>query len=186
MGYVLGIDEVGRGAWAGPLVIGAVILGEPIPGLKDSKMLTARRRQKFAQEILEKAVFAGLGWAEPKEIDDYGLSTAHMLACMRAVRNAPRCSQIIIDGNINYLPGYENAICKVKADQTVPQVSAASIVAKVARDKYMSEQALIHKNYGFDRHVGYGTKLHIESLKKQGLCVLHRKSYKPIVCYGVV
>lgn len=181
MGYILGIDEVGRGAWAGPLVIGAVILSEPIYGLQDSKLLSAEKRQKLAKEILDKAEFAGLGWAEPEEIDQYGLSAAHVLACLRAMRNSPKCSQIIIDGNFNYLSDHPNAICKIKADQTVPAVSAASIVAKVARDKYMAEQALTHKDYGFDNHVGYGTKLHIESLEKLGVCELHRKSYKPVI-----
>lgn len=181
MGYILGIDEVGRGAWAGPLVMGAVILSEPIEGLKDSKLLTVRRRQELAEEILESAIFAGLGWADAEEIDNYGLSAAHVLACRRAICNAPKCSQIIIDGNVNYLSGYPNAICRIKADQTVPQVSAASVIAKVARDRYMHKQALVHKDYGFDMHVGYGTKLHIESLKQLGICTLHRRSYKPVV-----
>ncbi len=181
MGYILGIDEVGRGAWAGPLVIGAVILSKPIDGLKDSKLLSAKKRQELAEEILNKAEFTGLGWAEPEEIDNYGLSAAHVLACHRAMRNSPKCSQIIIDGNFNYLPDHADAICMIKADQIIPAVSAASIVAKVARDKYMSKQASIHKDYGFDSHVGYGTRSHIESLKRLGACTLHRKSFKPII-----
>jgi ribonuclease HII len=180
MGYILGIDEVGRGAWAGPLVISAVILNKPVEGLKDSKLLTARRRHELAEEILESAVFAEIGWAEPQEIDNYGLSAAHALACRRAVRGAPECSKIIIDGNINYLPGFINVECRVKADRTVPAVSAASIVAKVVRDEYMVKKALIHKDYGFDNNVGYGTKFHIESLNRLGACNLHRMSYKPL------
>jgi ribonuclease HII len=181
MGYILGIDEVGRGAWAGPLVIGAVILNHPIKGLTDSKLLTIQKRQELAEEIVDKAEFVGLGWAEPAEIDSFGLSAAHVLACRRAVRKAPECSQVIIDGNFNYLSDYPNVRCQIKADLTVPAVSAASIVAKVARDKYMAQQASIYKNYGFDSHVGYGTRLHIESLRKIGVCNLHRKSYKPII-----
>lgn len=181
MSYILGIDEVGRGAWAGPLVIGAVILNSHIEGLADSKLLSAQKRQDLAAEIMDKAEFVGIGWAEPEEIDSFGLSASHLLACRRAVKKAPECSKIIIDGKFNYLTGYKNVQCVVKADQTVSAVSAASIVAKVARDEYMNRQALLYKGYGFDKHVGYGTKLHISSLGMLGVCPLHRKSYKPII-----
>lgn len=180
MSYILGIDEVGRGAWAGPLVIGAVILGEPIDGLKDSKLLTPNTRRKLADEILEKAVFAGLGWAEPEEIDIYGLSAAHVLACRRAIRNSPGCSQIIIDGNINYLSDHINAECRIKADQTVSAVSAASIVAKVARDNYMAGLHDDFPIFDFLKNVGYGTKAHIEALVSLGPTSHHRRSFKPI------
>lgn len=180
MDYVLGIDEVGRGAWAGPLVIGAVILNGSINGLMDSKLLSAQKRRALAKEILEKSVFAGLGWAEPEEIDKYGLSAAHVLACRRAVRNSPECFQIIIDGNINYLAGYDNAICRVKADQTVPEVSAASIIAKVARDDYMAELHRSFPLFNFLNNVGYGTEVHRMALASQGPSVHHRRSFAPI------
>ncbi|HEX5798346.1 MAG TPA: ribonuclease HII [Candidatus Saccharimonadales bacterium] len=180
MGYTLGIDEVGRGAWAGPLVIGAVILNNPINGLRDSKLLSARQREEIAGEILKNAEFVGLGWAEPEEIDSYGLSASHDLACRRAVRNSPECSQIIIDGNINYMVGYDNVACIVKADQTVPEVSAASIVAKVARDTYMAD---LHKDFplfNFLNNVGYGTKIHREALASHGPTIHHRRSFSPV------
>lgn len=180
MSYILGIDEVGRGAWAGPLVIGAVILGEPIKGLKDSKLLSANQRHELSEEILEKAEFVGLGWAEPDEIDSYGLSAAHALACRRAVRNSPKCSQIIIDGNINYLASYPNAKCLIKADQTVMEASAASIVAKVARDRYMASLHSEFPIYNFENNVGYGTRIHLEALSSHGPTLHHRRSFAPV------
>ncbi len=180
MGYILGIDEVGRGAWAGPLVIGAVILGKPLRGLKDSKLLTAQRRLELAEEILNSAIFAALGWAEAEDIDAYGLSAAHVLACHRAVKNAPDCRKIIIDGNSNYLPGYPNIVCVIKADQTVPAVSAASIIAKVARDNYMAGLHADFPLYNFLSNVGYGTKIHRETLMSQGPTLHHRRSFEPI------
>lgn len=180
MGYLLGIDEVGRGAWAGPLVIGAVILGEPIVGLKDSKLLTSTKRMELAEEIFCSAEFVGLGWAESEEIDNYGLSAAHFLACRRAISNSPKCSQIIIDGIINYLPGFLNVKCRIKADQTVPPVSAASIVAKVARDNYMASLHTDFPIYNFLNNVGYGTEVHREALKSQGPISHHRRSFRPV------
>lgn len=180
MSYILGIDEVGRGAWAGPLVMGAVILSEPIEGLKDSKLLSANRRRELAKEIIARAEFAALGWAEADEIDQYGLSAAHALACRRAVKNAPECSGIIIDGNINYLSDYQNAVCIIKADQTVLSVSAASIIAKVARDKYMTELHTDFPEYNFPNNVGYGTIGHKEALSLFGPTLLHRRSFRPV------
>ena len=176
----MGIDEVGRGAWAGPLVIGAVILDSPVKGLKDSKLLTARRRLKLAEEIFNSAIFAGLGWAEAEEIDEYGLSAAHALACRRAVKNSPDCKQIIIDGNFNYLSDHLNTICMIKADQTIPAVSAASIIAKVARDNYMAGLHTDFPLYNFLKNVGYGTKIHREALMTQGPTSHHRRSFEPI------
>ena len=183
MGYILGIDEVGRGAWAGPLVIGAVILGEPVLGLKDSKLLPVKKREELAKEIFDKAVFAGLGWAEAEEIDEYGLSAAHVLACRRAIKDAPECPQVIIDGNFNYLDGYQNVSCLIKADQTVPPVSAASIIAKVMRDKYMSLRHADFPAYNFLKNVGYGTQVHREALFSSGPSLLHRRSFKPVAAF---
>jgi len=178
----VGIDEVGRGCWAGPLVAGAVILQAPIQGLKDSKKLTKARREQLAAEIQQNGI-VGLGWVEPAEIDEIGLSRAVGLAMERALACIPHdFDEIIIDGSINYFPHEARAKAVIKADDSVSAVSAASIVAKVARDTYMATEAhKLHPEYGFGKHVGYGTKLHVEMLKLHGVTPLHRKSYKPIM-----
>lgn len=177
----VGIDEVGRGCWAGPLVAGAVILAQPINGLKDSKKLSKKQREKFAIEIQLQAVAIGLGWVKPQEIDELGLTEAVRLAMRRALEQVTtEYDEIIIDGNLNFLPDEPKARAVIKADDTVPAVSAASIVAKVARDNHMTEIANKYPNYGFDRHVGYGTALHLERLKLHGVSDLHRRSFKPV------
>ncbi len=178
----VGIDEVGRGSWAGPLVAGAVVLAQPLAGLADSKVLTKAQREKLAVEIRAHATAVGLGWVEPAELDDIGLTAAVGLAMQRAMEQID-CSfdEIIIDGNINYFPTDTRARAVVKADASVPAVSAASIVAKVARDSYMANVA--HQKfpeYAFDRHVGYGTCLHQQMLRSYGVCDIHRRSFRPI------
>ncbi len=177
---VVGIDEVGRGCWAGPLVVGAVILAEPIAGLTDSKLLTKGRRERLAAVIRQQAVWA-LGWVAPAEIDAQGLTAATTLAIYRALEQIPDdFDEIIIDGSVPYLPDHAKARTLVKADLTVPAVSAASIIAKVARDDYMRAAAPRYPGYGFDRHVGYGTAFHLESLRTHGVTDLHRRSFKPV------
>ncbi len=177
----VGIDEVGRGCWAGPLVAGAVILGQPIAGLKDSKKLTKKRRKMLAVEIQLQAIAVGLGWVQPREIDELGLTKAVSLAMRRALDQiAVSYDEIIIDGNLNFLPDELKARAVIKADDTVPAVSAASIVAKVARDNFMAQISSKYPGYGFDKHVGYGTALHLEQLKVHGVCDLHRCSFKPV------
>lgn len=178
---IVGIDEVGRGCWAGPLVAGAVILGRPIPGLADSKTITKLKRTELAGQIKAQSVAYGLGWVASAFIDMYGLT----LSVQRAMQQALAAlgvpyDQIIIDGNYNYLPNEPKAGFLIKADATMPAVSAASIIAKVARDEYMEMAAKGFPGYGFERHVGYGTKLHLEQLTELGVTVLHRKSYKPV------
>lgn len=182
MGYILGIDEAGRGAWAGPLVVGAVILGDfSLDGLTDSKLLTRKAREKLALQIHAGAVSANLGWVSPAEIDEIGLTKATSLAIRRAVEGLGfNDIEIIIDGNINYLPELKAARCQIKADLTVPEVSAASIIAKVARDEYMRTLAQKLPGFGFENHVGYGTKGHAASLDKLGVCPEHRRSFKPV------
>lgn len=181
MNVVIGIDEVGRGAWAGPLVVGAVLLKSEIPGLKDSKLLTRNQRQELAKSIQDSAEFIGLGWVSAVEVDDLGLTEATSLACKRALEGLDASDyKIVIDGNINYLAesDYRNVSCLVKADALIPAVSAASIVAKVARDGFMEQMANEYPGYGFDKHVGYGTAFHQAAVEKHGLTSLHRWSYK--------
>ncbi|MBP5634003.1 ribonuclease HII [Candidatus Saccharibacteria bacterium] len=186
MKKLLGIDEVGRGPWAGPLVVGACVLREPIEGLNDSKKLTAKHREKLAAEIHEKA-YCGLGWVSAAELDELGLSAALRKACREAVKavqaQKPEFNEIIIDGTINFLsdtPLGKFASVLPKADALVPEVSAASIIAKVARDNYMVKLAERFPGYGFEKHVGYGTALHRAALEELGPCEEHRKSFRPV------
>ncbi|MEI6851023.1 MAG: ribonuclease HII [Candidatus Saccharibacteria bacterium] len=186
---ILGIDEVGRGPWAGPLVVGAVVLGGvTISGLTDSKKLSKKRREILDIEIREKALGVGLGWVEASEIDSIGLSESLKLATRRAVEQIKTpYSEIIIDGTVNFLSGTnkEKFVTTIKkADLLIPSVSAASIIAKVARDNYMERQDDIYKNYGFKNHVGYGTLFHRNAIDKYGVTPLHRLSFVPLKKYG--
>lgn len=179
----VGVDEVGRGCWAGPVVAGAVILDSSIAGLTDSKLLTKRRRHDLATVIKATAKAYGLGWVEASHVDQLGLTAAVRLAMQRALEQiGVAYDEVIIDGNLNFLADYEpKARSLIKADALVPAVSAASILAKVARDDYMSQTA--HQKfpaYGFDQHVGYGTSLHLRQLKAHGVTELHRLSFKPV------
>lgn len=200
---IVGIDEVGRGAWAGPLCVGAVCLGDDvsIEGLTDSKKLTPKKREKLAQEIKEKAAGVGLGWVSAKVIDQIGLSTALKLAAARAVSQINVLyDQIIIDGTVNLLqsaslqqnqvkasrlfpgldPGNIEVVTMKRADFLVPSVSAASIVAKVARDEYMKVMGKKFPGYGFEGHVGYGTAAHTAAIAQLGPGPIHRMSFAPL------
>jgi len=183
---ILGIDEVGRGPWAGPLVIGAVVLPESftLAGLTDSKKISAKKRGELDVLIRQQALGWGLGWVHAQELDEVGLSAALRLATIRAVEavNVPY-HEIIIDGTINFLSDTSKGqyvTTMPKADFLVPAVSAASIIAKVARDSFMEEQAVIYPEYGFERHVGYGTAKHTAALADYGVTPLHRRSFAPI------
>lgn len=188
---ILGIDEVGRGPWAGPLAIGAVILPEQKPEwvdeLTDSKKLSVKKREKLNELILKEAAATGLGWVSSAEIDELGLSASLKLAARRAVEEVQKAhvpfTEIIIDGTINFLAGtkLENYVTILpKADFLIKEVSAASIIAKVARDHYMYELAEKYPGYSFEKHVGYGTAAHQKALKELGVCPEHRKSFRPI------
>lgn len=185
-GYmILGIDEVGRGPWAGPLVVGAVVLGDAsIPGLNDSKKLSAKRREALNELILASAAGWGLGWVHADELDAVGLSAALRLATTRAVEKIKTpYHEIIIDGTVNFLKETSKGAYVTmlpKADSLIPSVSAASIIAKVARDRFMAEQDTVHPGYGFSSHVGYGTAAHKSALLKLGVTPLHRRSFAPI------
>lgn len=180
---ILGIDEVGRGPWAGPLVVGACLLPEPIEGLNDSKKLSAKKREALAEIIREKAIF-GLGWIPVAELDELGLIEALCKAARDAVSQiSGEFDEVIIDGTMNFLRGTEyECIAQFlpKADQLVPEVSAASIIAKVSRDHYMHELADKFPGYGFEKHVGYGTAAHKAAIEELGLCPEHRRSFRPI------
>lgn len=188
---ILGIDEVGRGPLAGPLVVGAVILPDKKPEwveeLNDSKKLSPRKREFLNEMILSEASATGLGWVSPKELDEVGISEALRLATRRAIEEVKELdvpfSQIIIDGKVNFLNGtaLEKYVSVMpKADGLVKEVSAASIIAKVARDGYMLEISKRFPKYGFEKHVGYGTVMHREAIFKHGICPEHRRSFEPI------
>ena len=186
---ILGIDEVGRGPLAGPLVVGAVILpGSEQPWfaeLNDSKKLTAKKRETLSEQILSQSA-TGLGWVPAEELDKVGVSEALKLATRRAVKSVQSLhapfSQIIIDGKVNFLANTQLApyvTTVIKADAKFKAVSAASIIAKVARDRYMVDLAPKYPAYGFNQHVGYGTKSHLAAIYEHGLTPEHRKSFEP-------
>lgn len=192
---ILGIDEVGRGPYAGPLVIGACILGdwqnsenaEWIKKLTDSKKLSAKRREELYVLIKEKALAAATGWVSSAEIDEIGLSEALRLATRRAVEQIQKTkipfSEIIIDGTMNFLAGtkLEKYVSTLKkGDFLVKEISAASILAKVERDKYMAELDAVYPKYGFGKHVGYGTAAHQKAMEEFGLTPEHRRSFRPV------
>jgi ribonuclease HII len=188
---ILGIDEAGRGPWAGPLVVGAVVLGGlEIEGLTDSKKLSAKKRAALEEVIARDALSFGLGWVSALELDAVGMSNALKLATIRAVEMITcSYSEIIIDGTVNFLSETtKGRYVKTmpKADLLIPSVSAASIIAKQARDAYMIEMAQAHPNYGFDAHMGYGTARHRAAIAEYGVTLEHRLSFAPLRQYALI
>jgi len=182
----IGIDEVGRGCWAGPVVAAAVGLGDSvvIDGLNDSKQLSAKKRQKLVGAIQEATDQVGIGWVWPAEINAIGLTESVRLAMHRAYEQITvPVEKLVIDGNYNYFPEVACAEAVVKADGSVTSVSAASVIAKVARDAYMHKIALKYPSYSFEKHVGYGTAIHIAALAEHGISPIHRLTYKPVAKY---
>lgn len=179
---IAGVDEVGRGPLVGAVVTAAVILdpNNPIEGLADSKKLSEKKRLALAEEIKAKALSWSLGRAEPEEIDAVNILNATMLAMQRAVAGLHiQPDFVLVDGNrIPQLSMPAQAI--VKGDSLVAEISAASILAKVARDQEMDELDQRYPNYGFAQHKGYPTKLHFEKLAELGATPYHRKSFAPV------
>jgi ribonuclease HII len=175
---MIGIDEVGRGSWVGPLLVCAVRIKKNIKGLKDSKTISPKKREILAKEI-NRYCDVGYGWVSASEIDDIGLSEALRQASAKALLeiNLELDEEIIIDGTVNFLPDLK-AKMLIKADQEIPEVSAASIIAKVTRDKYMKNISKDYPGYCFEKNVGYGTKEHTKAIEQFGLTNIHRKSYK--------
>ena len=184
--WVCGVDEAGRGPLVGAVVAGAVVLdpNNPIEGLKDSKKLTAARREYLYEQIMEKAKAWGVGEASPAEIDAINILQATMLAMRRAIEDLTTRlgvwpDKALIDGNrCPELPIAAEAI--VKGDAKEPAISAASIVAKVTRDRQMMYLHERHPEYGFAQHMGYPTEAHFAALKQYGACDQHRRSFSPV------
>jgi ribonuclease HII len=184
--WVCGVDEAGRGPLVGAVVAGAVVLNpnNPIVGLKDSKKLTPAKRDFLYEEIMEKAKAWGIGQASPAEIDEINILQATMLAMQRAIENLTTRlgawpDKVLIDGNrCPELPVPSEAI--IKGDAKEPAISAASIIAKVTRDRQMQELDKLHPQYGFAKHMGYPTEAHFAALKEFGACNEHRRSFSPV------
>lgn len=177
-----GIDEVGRGPLAGPVIAAAVVLGDGYDWseLNDSKKLSENKREKLCEEIKQNALAWSLGRCEADEIDQYNIFNASLLAMKRAFDALSYATQlVVVDGKFSpelSVPSY--AI--IKGDLYVPSISAASIVAKVTRDKEMCEMHECYPDYGFAKHKGYPTAFHVDALKQYGPCLHHRKSFKPV------
>ena len=179
---ICGVDEAGRGPLAGPVYAAAVILDErhPIAGLADSKKLSEKKREKLAVEIRQHALAWAIGCAEVGEIDRINILQASLLAMKRAVESLRLIpAQVLVDGlHCPALAMPAQAI--VKGDGSVAQISAASILAKTARDAAMIELHLRYPQYGFDRHKGYGTADHLAALRQHGASPVHRVSFAPV------
>lgn len=180
--FIAGVDEVGRGPLVGAVVTAAVILdpNQPIEGLNDSKKLSEKKRMLLAEEIKQKALAWSLGRAEAEEIDQLNILHATMLAMQRAVKNLKiQPHFVLIDGNrVPDLPMPAQAV--VKGDSLVAEISAASILAKVARDQEMLVLDHRYPNYAFAQHKGYPTKLHLEKLAQFGVLPEYRRSFAPV------
>ena len=180
-GYSLlcGVDEAGRGPLAGPVCAAAVILpaGLEIPGLNDSKKLSEKQREALFEPIKAAAKAYGIAFATVEEIENLNILNATFLAMNRAISQLyPQPDLALIDGNRNTGITVPSR-CVVKGDSRCADIAAASVLAKVSRDRYMLEMAEKYPEYGFERHKGYGTKLHYEAIRQYGPCPIHRLSF---------
>ncbi len=169
-----GIDEAGRGPLAGPLIVAGVVLDAKIAGLRDSKKLTQKRREDLYEKIVASCTYH-IASATAQDIDNFGISYC-LAKALRQIQHALPWCDYLFDGNTTF--NVENIRTMIKADTKIDAVSAASILAKVTRDKEMVELSKTYNNYGFELHKGYGSSLHIEAIKKHGYCAIHRKSFK--------
>ena len=182
LGVDCGIDEVGRGPWAGPVVAAAVILPHNFitTSLDDSKKLSKKKREMLFEELISRSDF-GIGYGSVEEIDEHNVLQATLLAMTRALANLKSLPQrALIDGNC--VPIGLPCISKniIRGDAKVASIAAASIIAKVTRDKLMTELAQLYPGYGWERNFGYGVKEHQKALKLLGVTPYHRRSFKPI------
>jgi ribonuclease HII len=181
-GLQAGVDEAGRGPLAGPVIAAAVILDpeNPIDGLRDSKQLTQRRREILYEEITGKALAWSTGRADVEEIDRINILQATLQAMQRAVEQlVPAATHVLVDGN--QCPSLDcPAEAIVKGDSKVAAISAASIIAKVTRDREMIEMDMLYPGYGLAGHKGYPSPAHLEALQRLGVTPVHRRSYAPV------
>ncbi len=179
---LVGLDEVGRGSWAGPLVVAAVAGSNLSANLNDSKKLTFLQRKKIDILIRQSTSYISIIQISNDVLDEVGLTKTISLAMHQAVKglNLPDSSQIIVDGNYNFLNDLPNTTAIVKADTKVSEVMAASIVAKVFRDNLMIKYSRKYPGYAFETNFGYGTREHQDGIRLNGICKLHRLSFKPI------
>ena len=176
---IAGVDEVGRGCLAGPVIAASVILKRPIKGLMDSKKLSSKKRDDLSQVIIENSIFA-IGAADNQEIDQINILQASLLAMQRSLKKLDvKPKKILVDGaHIFETPIEIESI--VGGDNLIPSISAASIVDKVYRDRLMMKYSKEFPNYGFDKHKGYPTRLHKEMLKKYGITRIHRRTFNGV------
>lgn len=174
VGKLCGIDEAGRGPIAGDLVVAGCILTSCVDGLQDSKKLSEKKRESLYESITQNSLYHIVKFSA-KEIDDNGLSFCIRSALLE-IMNTLKCGEYLFDGNSNF--GISGLPTMIKADGKVPEVSAASILAKVTHDRNIIKDAQKYPEYQFEKHKGYGTALHIELIKKYGYCAIHRRSYK--------
>lgn len=180
--YTAMVDECGAGPLCGDLVVAAVILdpNNPIVGLNDSKKLTEKKRELLYPQIIEKALDYCIIHISPKEIDKINIFQARMLGMKMAIEGLKRVDYAVIDGNKIPQGLVVEADYVIKGDAKIEGIGAASILAKVTRDRQMEEQSKIYPGYGFEKHKGYGTKVHMDALKELGPCEIHRFSYAPV------
>ena len=180
MKLVAGVDEVGRGCLAGPVIAAAVILRKKIPGLKDSKKLSKKKREELSLIIMQNSYFS-FGSSSPKEIDKINILQASLLAMKRAILNlSVEPGKILIDG-IHKPDLNTDTQTIISGDSYIDEISAASIIAKVYRDNLMMQFDKEYPNFYFSNHMGYGTKMHKAAIKKYGITPIHRKTFKGVI-----